>query len=370
MPERHEAAHRGERPLLDKEQQRGCALNRQITKAAARLGRRRRETTSNSAGTQGPGDRHVEPHQAQPLEIRYKPGRSRFGLHRPLATGRRQPRSRLASRNRYFASIAKQAAGNQATSERRRRCAAWKPAETRSVFAVNPPDISWPPEANGLTPPAARKAEQTGKGVDRDDRKNIGDMRLADPQIRPPVPLAKDEGVCRRLFSGELPIRGPIRSRTILRCAAGKRLPCGPGRLWLQVHNAWPLLDASGTLKKAAAVGNSWARLLFAEGRDYEVGTSPRAAARRPCSGRKSRGHPSSGPRPGSNAVRIEPIDLVGFAAVQKELKLKPETVEKVNTLFADYREESCTARRSARIDLDASPDEQRRSREAASSRA
>ena len=38
---------------------------------------------------------------------------------------------------------------------------------------------------------------------------------------------------------------------------------------------------------------------------------------------------------------RIEPIDLVGFAAVQKELKLKPETVEQVNTLFADYREES-----------------------------
>ncbi len=58
---------------------------------------------------------------------------------------------------------------------------------------------------------------------------------------------------------------------------------------------------------------------------------------------------------------RIEPIDLVGFAAVQKELRLKPETVEKINTLFEDYREESRSARRSARIDLDASPDEQRK---------
>lgn len=59
--------------------------------------------------------------------------------------------------------------------------------------------------------------------------------------------------------------------------------------------------------------------------------------------------------------ARIEPIDLVGFAAVQKELGLKPETVEKVNTLFADYREESRSARRSASIDLDASPDVQRK---------
>src|ERR1700722_6843067 len=58
---------------------------------------------------------------------------------------------------------------------------------------------------------------------------------------------------------------------------------------------------------------------------------------------------------------RIEPIDLVGFAAVQKELGLKPETEEKINTLFADYREESRNARRSARIDIDASPDEQRK---------
>jgi hypothetical protein len=58
---------------------------------------------------------------------------------------------------------------------------------------------------------------------------------------------------------------------------------------------------------------------------------------------------------------RIEPIDLVGFAAVQKELGLKPETVEKINALFDDYREESRSARRSARIDLDAPPGEQRK---------
>ena len=58
---------------------------------------------------------------------------------------------------------------------------------------------------------------------------------------------------------------------------------------------------------------------------------------------------------------RIESIDLVGFAAVQKELGLKPETVEKINILFEDYREESRSARRSARIDLDAPPDEQRK---------
>jgi hypothetical protein len=59
--------------------------------------------------------------------------------------------------------------------------------------------------------------------------------------------------------------------------------------------------------------------------------------------------------------ARIEPIDLVGFAAVRKELGLKPETVEKINTLLDDYRDMIRSTRNSARIDIDALPDEQRK---------